>query len=110
VHHAASRCARPTEKHRAVRTFFAVALQLARVFPRLVDLVRATANADTAARRRAAIAIARAVVDGARDRSASAFMPSLLALQRQDMRLSRSRPRRPGRTSQALAARRRCNR
>ena len=51
----------------AVRTFFAIALQLARTFPRLVDLAVGVAEGDPARLRRAARALADAVLDGARD-------------------------------------------
>ncbi len=63
----------------------------------------ATGNTDTA--RRAALAIAHAVLDGAKDRGAGPFIPSLLDQQRRDAPMDRLRERRPGRTSQALAAR-----
>ena len=69
---AAQQAAFPPERRSsappAARTFFAVALQLARAFPRLVDLVAGAQQSDRARVRRAALALADAVLDGARDR------------------------------------------
>jgi len=52
----------------AIRTHFAIALQVARTFPRLVDLVAGAYDGDRLRVRRAARAIAHAILDGARDR------------------------------------------
>jgi hypothetical protein len=79
-------------------------------FPRLVDLVRAKCANDIAARRRAALAIAQAVLDGAHDRAGGKFIPSLVDQQRRRDSLHRLRLRRPGRTPQAVASRRQCAR
>ena len=66
----------------AVRTFFAIALQLARAFPRLVDLAVGVAERDHARLRRAARALADAVLDGARDRGTGPLVRSLIDQQR----------------------------
>lgn len=91
----------------ATRTFFAIALQLARTFPRLVDLIAGVYDGNRPRIRHAALALADAVLDGARDRSADPFLRSLIDQQRRTEPLQRTRPRRPGRTSQAVASRRR---
>jgi hypothetical protein len=62
---------------------------------------------DRARVRRAARALAEAVLDGARDRGAGRFPRSVIDQQRRTEALRGTRARRPGRTSQALAARRR---
>jgi hypothetical protein len=90
----------------AVRTFFAIALQLARVFPQLVELVRAAARDDRRACQRASLAIADAVLDGARDRGSGKFLRSLIDQQRRHESLNKLRPSRSGRTPQAVARRR----
>lgn len=64
-------------------------------------------DGDRGRTRRAALALADAVLDGARDRSADPALRSLLDQQRRTEPLQRTRRRRPGRTSQATAARRR---
>lgn len=90
----------------AVRTFFAIALQLARVFPQLLELVRAAGRDDRHLRRRAALAIADAVLDGARDRGKGKFLRTLIDQQQRSASLNKLRPSRPGRTPQAVARRR----
>jgi hypothetical protein len=55
--------------------------------------------------RRAAIDLADAILDGARDRSKGSFARSRIDQQHRTEPLQRTRPRRPGRTPQALAAR-----
>jgi hypothetical protein len=49
------------------------------------------------------------VLDGARDRGTGPLVRSLIDQQRRSEPLRRTRPRRPGRTAQALAAKRRNN-
>ncbi|MGZ5165732.1 MAG: hypothetical protein ACXWJH_04285 [Hyphomicrobium sp.] len=88
-----------------VRTFFAVALQIARTFPALVDLAKAVHAGDRLGLRRAARAIAQAILDGARDRGTGPFLRSAIDQQRRTDPLTRLRPSRPGRTPQAVAAR-----
>jgi hypothetical protein len=89
----------------AQRTFFAVALQLGRMFPLILLLLRATSTGETRRRRHAALAIADAVLDGARSRANRRFAPTLVDQQVRASPLRRLRPSRPGRTPQALAAR-----
>lgn len=55
--------------------------------------------------RRAAAAIARAILAGARDRSRERHLRSLHDQQQRDAPLTRARPARRGRSSEALAAR-----
>jgi hypothetical protein len=55
--------------------------------------------------RRAAGALAEAILDGARDRGAGPLVRSLIDQQRRSEPLRHTRPRRPGRSSQALVAR-----
>jgi hypothetical protein len=88
-----------------VRTFFAVALQIARSFPALVALAKAVYNGDRLAVRRAAQLIAQSILDGARDRGSGPLVRSAIDQQRRTDPLTRLRPSRPGRTPQALAAR-----
>lgn len=88
-----------------MRTFFAVALQIARTFPALVDLAKAVHAGDRLGLRRAALAIAQAVLDGARDRGTGPMVRSVIDQQRRTDPLTRLRPSRPGRTPQAVAAR-----
>jgi hypothetical protein len=90
-----------------VRTFFAIALQLARASYHLIELVGSVYAGDRARVRRAARALADAVLDGARDRGTDPFARSLIDQQRRTEPLRRTRARRPGRTSQAVVARRR---
>ena len=89
----------------AVRTLFAIALQLARTFPRLVELIAGAYDGDRLRVRRAARALAEAVLDGARDRGTGPLVRSLIDQQRRSEPLLHTRPRRLGRTSQALVAR-----
>lgn len=89
-----------------IRTFFAVALQIGRAFPNLIALTRAIAGADRFAMRRAARKIAEGVLDGARDRGRGVIVRSVIDQQRRTTPLTQPRPSRPGRTPQALAARR----
>ena len=91
----------------AVRTTLAVALQLGRVFARLVALVRAAANRDHPEVRRLAASIATGVLRGARDRGRGRHVRSLIDQQRRREPLTRQRPSRPGRGPQTVAARRR---
>jgi hypothetical protein len=84
-----------------------VALQLGRVFPKLIELIRAVERGDRLALRRAASAIADSVLDGARDRGRGHHVRSAIDQQRRTDPLRRLRPSRTGRTPQALAARRR---
>jgi len=88
-----------------VRTFFAVALQMARMFPALVDLAKAMHAGDRLGLRRAALAIAQAILDGARDRGTGPVVRSVIDQQRRTGPLTRLRPSRPGRSPQAVAAR-----
>lgn len=88
-----------------VRTFFAVALQMARMFPALVDLAKAVHIGDRVGLRRAACTIAQGILDGARDRGNSPLVRSVIDQQRRTDTLTRLRPSRPGRTPQAVAAR-----
>ena len=88
-----------------VRTFFAVALQIARTFPALVDLAKAVHAGDRLGLRRAARAIAQAILDGARDRGTDPLLRSAIDQQRRTEPLTRLRPSRQGRTPQAVAAR-----
>lgn len=81
-----------------VRTFFAVALQLGRVFPCLIELTRAVDNTDRSAMRHAARVIANAVLDGARDRGRGQHVRSVVDQQRRTEPLTRMRPSRRGRT------------
>ena len=90
----------------AVRTFFAVALQLGRVFPSLIELIRAVERRDQRAMRRAASLIANAVLHGARDRGRGQHVRSVIDQQRRTKPLTGLRPSRSGRTPQAIAARR----
>jgi hypothetical protein len=80
-------------------------LQLARTFPRLIDLIAGAYDGDRPRVRRAARALAEAVLDGARDRGAGPLVRSLIDQQRRSEPLCHTRPRRQGRTSQALVAR-----
>jgi hypothetical protein len=89
-----------------IRTFFAVALQLGRVFPSLIALTRAVGCADRFSVRRAAHEIADGVLDGARDRGRGELVRSVIDQQRRATPLKQLRPSRPGRTPQAVAARR----
>jgi hypothetical protein len=91
----------------AVRTTFAVALQLGRVLARLVALMCAAAIGDRAQVRRLAASIATAILRGARDRGRGRYVRSLVDQQRRRESLTRLRPSRPGRGPQAVAARRR---
>jgi hypothetical protein len=89
------------------RTFFAIALQIARAFPAVVALVASTYDGDRLAARRAARQLADAILDGARDRGTGPLVRSLVDQQRRTEPLRAMRPRRVGRTSQAHIARRR---
>lgn len=89
-----------------MRTFFAVALQLGRVFPALIELTRAVDHADPPAMREAARLIADAVLHGARDRGGGRYLRSAVDQQQRTAPLTRQRPTRPGRTPQAVASRR----
>jgi hypothetical protein len=88
-----------------VRTFFAVALQLARMFPAWVALTKAVYGGDRLGVRRAARTIAQGVLDGARDRGSGPLVRSVIDQQRTTAPLTRLRPSRPGRSPQAIAAR-----
>ena len=88
-----------------MRTFFAVTLQIARVFPALVALANALYTGDQLGLRRAARTIAQAILDGARDRGTGPLVRSAVDQQRRNASLTRLRPSRPGRTPQAVAAR-----
>ncbi len=88
-----------------MRTLFAVALQIARTFPALVNLAKALHAGDRLGLRRAAITMAQAVLDGARDRGTGPLVRSVIDQQRRTASLTRLRPSRPGRTPQAVAAR-----
>lgn len=88
-----------------VRTFFAVALQIARSFPALVAIATAIYAGDRLAVRGAARILAQAILDGARDRGSGPLVRSVFDQQRRTGSLSRLRPSRPGRTPQAVAAR-----
>jgi hypothetical protein len=88
-----------------VRTFLAISLQLARTFPRLVDLISGVYEGDRTRVRRAACALAEAILDGARDRGVGPLVRSLIDQQRRSEPLRHTRPRRPGRSSQALVSR-----
>jgi hypothetical protein len=94
---------RPTP---AVRTFFAVALQLGRAFPSLVELTRAVDHCDRSGMRGAARLVADAVLQGARDRGQGPLVRSAIDQQRRTVPLTRLRLSRPGRSPQALAAKR----
>jgi hypothetical protein len=72
-------------------------------------LALGVAEGDHVRLRRAARALADAVLDGARDRGTGPLVRSLIDQQRRSEPLRRTRPRRPGRTAQALAAKRRNN-
>jgi hypothetical protein len=67
-----------TPKPKALRTFFAVALQPGHVFPRIIELMNATWNHEPRRRRRIALFIADAVLDGARSRSNRRFAATLV--------------------------------
>jgi hypothetical protein len=88
-----------------VRTFFAVALQMARTFPALLELAQALYSGDRLGLRRAARAIAHGILEGARDRGTGPLVRSAIDQQRRTAPLTRLRPSRPGRTPQAVAAR-----
>jgi len=88
-----------------VRTFFAVALQMARMFPALVALTKAVYAGDRLGVRRAARIIAQGILDGARDRGPGPLVRSVIDQQRRPTALTRLRPSRPGRSPQAIAAR-----
>ena len=96
---------RPTTA--VVRTFFAVALQLGRVFPQLVDLAAAIFDGRRHDMRRASRAIATAILKGARDRGGGNHVRTVIDLQRRSASLTRLRKSRKGRGPQAVAARRR---
>jgi hypothetical protein len=98
---------RPASTPAAVRTFFAVALQLARAFSSLVDVIAGVYEGNLPRVRRAAEALAHAILDGARDRATEPFPRSRIDQQGRTDSLHRTRARRPGRTSQAVAATRR---
>jgi hypothetical protein len=89
----------------AVQTFFAVALQLGRTFPSLIELTRAIDQADSSSMHRAARVIAHSVLHGARDRGRGQHVRSAIDQQRRTASLTRLWPSRPGRTPQAVAAR-----
>lgn len=88
-----------------VRTFFAVALQIARCFPALIAVAKAQYNGDRLGLRRAARDLAQGILDGARDRGTGPLVRSVIDQQRRIDPLTRLRPSRPGRTPQAVAAR-----
>jgi hypothetical protein len=90
-----------------VRTFFAVALQIGRMFPELVALSKALHAGDWLGVRRAARAIAQGILDGARDRGGGPLVRSVIDQQRRMESLTKLRRSRPGRTPQAVAAERR---
>jgi hypothetical protein len=68
----------PTSHLARLRTFFGVGLQIARVFPLLIDLLGGAQDNEPHRRRRIALAIADAVRDGARSRASRRFSPTLL--------------------------------
>jgi hypothetical protein len=82
-------------------------LQLARVLPRLFELLHATRAGEPRRRRRVAEAIADAILDGAHSRSARRFVATIVDVQARTTPLTRPRPSRPGRSPQTVAARRR---
>ena len=88
-----------------VRTFFAVALQIARCFTALVAVTKAIYIGDRPGLRRAARDLAHGILDGARDRGTGPLVRSVIDTQRRTDPLTRLRPSRPGRTPQAVAAR-----
>lgn len=88
-----------------VRTFFAVALQIARCLPALVAIAKALYMGDCVGLRRAARDLAQGILDGARDRGTGPLVRSVIDQQRRTLSLTRLRPSRPGRTPHALAAR-----
>ncbi len=87
-----------------MRTLFAIALQLGRAFPQLITLVRAGFEGASAAARRASVAIAVAILRGARDRRRDRGPRTLHDQQQRTEPLTRPRPSRPGRSSQARVA------
>jgi len=82
-----------TSAERPIRTRFAVGLQLGRMFPTLLGLVRQQYARDPAETVSAEL-IAQAVIDGARDRSRDAHLRPLLDLQKRTAPLTRTRRRR----------------
>ena len=66
-----------------MRTFFAVALQIARMLPALVALTHAVYSGDRLNVRRAARTIAQGILDGARDRGSGPLVRSVIHQQRQ---------------------------
>lgn len=88
------------------RTFFGVALQLARAFPLVIGLVQATAAGESSRCHSLSLAIADAILDGARPRDLRRFSATVVDAQARSSPLSRHRPSRPGRTPQAIARRR----
>lgn len=97
-------------KPATVRTTLAVALQLGRVYLRLVLLVGAAAIGDRSEVRRLAVSIASAILRGARGRALGRFVPSAIDQQRRYEPLTRPRPSRIGRGPHATAARKRSRR
>lgn len=71
----------------------------------LLNLVRSIESGDRPLCRQATLAIASAILDGARDRGRGKYVPTVVDQQRRDQSLTRLRPSRPGRTPQAVARR-----
>lgn len=90
-----------------VRTFLAVALQMGRAFPHLVDLAAAIFDGRRSDMRLASVAIATAVLKGARDRGGGNHVRTVIDIQRRSASLTRLRKSRKGRGPQAVAARKR---
>lgn len=91
----------------ALRTLFAITLQLGRCFPELCALVRAHYQGDHLGIRRSTRALASGILRGARDRSRDRPLRTLHDQQSRTEPLRRLRPSRPGRGPAAVAARRR---
>jgi hypothetical protein len=96
----------PPPRAAAIRTFLAIALQLGRVFPWLLEVTRATGQADRSGMRRASRAGADSVLDGACDRGRGPYVRGAIDLQRRTEPLTRLRRSRSGHTPQAVAGRR----
>lgn len=91
--HPLAQGASPVAAERPVRTRFAVGLQLGRMFPTLLGLLRQQ-YADDPGAMISCQQIAQAVIDGARDRSRDRHLRPLLEVQRRAEPLTQTRRRR----------------
>jgi len=93
---------------RRQRSFFAVALQIGRVFHLVLDLLHTCLSGETSRRRELSKRLANAIIDGARPRGGRKYESTVVEAQSRSSPLTRLRPSRPGRTPQAVARKRQC--